>query len=212
MENAPDRIHEGDRGAQALDGTFEKLYGRAPDGTFRGLIPDSNLDQVVYYHDETGKPHWHFISYGFSQLGGQPQDEAAPSDEESGSGYEVTFRIPRTDEATAPQWVDRAYNDFANYSFENQIAFRPYDYVDYDFDTGKEHGYAGFMFVQDSRLKEIETPNGTVAFLQVVPVSAEQLNTLKVAEPDTQAYTAAAKRIIEELKSTETDLLIANFS
>ena len=66
-------------------------------------------------------PHWHYISFGLSDLHGDGRvHEVSDSDSPSGFGFELTFRLKREPEETAPPtWPAAVMQALAKYVFNS---------------------------------------------------------------------------------------------
>jgi hypothetical protein len=81
------------------------------------------------------------------------------------------------EEKTPPVWVKHFLENLAAYVFNTNESFLPYQCLDaggvicQDVDTK----LTAIAFVEDKQLKTIDTPNGKVTFLQVIGLSAKEL-------------------------------------
>lgn len=67
------------------------------------------LDGVSVYRASEPVPHWHYVSYGFSDLPATaPQNGGDPKEVTSGYGFEMTFRLadPQSQvcDSNPPKW------------------------------------------------------------------------------------------------------------
>lgn len=80
-----------------FDAISEKLHALYPgqEGRFYGtVIPyflggNDPLDGVEVWKSEEGIPHWHYVTYGFTEL----YQKECEDPEVSGFGFELTFRL-----------------------------------------------------------------------------------------------------------------------
>ena len=56
------------------------------------------LDGVEIWKSEKGMPHWHYVTYGFTEL----YDKESDDPQVSGYGFELTFRLKRGNEEEPP--------------------------------------------------------------------------------------------------------------
>ena len=70
---------------------------RSTEGSFRGSPLGSPLQGASAYPEAD---HWHFVTYGLTELFGKESDIA----EISGFGYELTMRVRRDGEEQPPDW------------------------------------------------------------------------------------------------------------
>lgn len=72
---------------------------------------------------ENVPPHWHYISFGLSDLhgDGRVHDPSGPENP-SGFGFELTFRLKREPEDTSPPtWPATLMQSLAKYVFQSGI-------------------------------------------------------------------------------------------
>jgi suppressor of fused-like protein len=125
--------------------------------------------------------HWHFVTYGLSEL----YAKGSENPEVSGFGYELTFRARRAGNEGPPGWAfnlleqvaraARAGNDF---------------WIGHRLDPGgpingdPSHSRIALAFILDPELGTIDTPNGRLAFLQLVGITADELVEMKAKSTD----------------------------
>jgi suppressor of fused len=175
-------------GWAAIDAALAPLYaGQAPVhyGTlvsWRLGGPDP-LQGISAYRRAAPHPHWHFVTYGFSDLYGKQTDH--PQD--SGYGFELTFRLAdgalagATDDPEPPSWAAAFLQNLARYVFQSGNVFQPGHYLDLNgpIALGQKTAIRAVVFAVDPELPAMETPNGRVAFLQVVGVTLDELAACK---------------------------------
>src|SRR5688500_9386346 len=77
----------------AIDGALARIYGDAEPhhwGTLHKWVlggPDP-LDGISVYPRDEPVPHWHYVSYGMTEL----YEKQSENPDESGWGFEFTFR------------------------------------------------------------------------------------------------------------------------
>ena len=82
-------------GVDAIDAKCKVIYGEQKGSHFGVKVPyylggPDPLDQVSVYQSKSGGiPHWHYITYGLTELYQKESDYA----EESGYGFELSFRL-----------------------------------------------------------------------------------------------------------------------
>jgi len=165
-------------GWSAIDASLASLYGdQTPQhmGTvlsYRLGGPDP-LDGISAYYREQPVPHWHYVTYGFSELYDKEQED----DEVSGYGFELTFRLRAATGATeAPMWVFSLLQNLARYVLKTGNAFRPGETmpangpIALDTDTR----IWSMAMTGDPELPALQTPNGHVEFIQVVGLTMEE--------------------------------------
>ena len=155
-----------------------KHYGTLVSHTLGGNDP---LDGISIYWNDTPRPHWHYVTYGFSELYGKQSDDP----EESGFGFELTFRLAaEAGESRAsepPAWPMNLLQNLARYVFSSGNVFEAGHHLDangpiaLDHDTLLRH----LAFVADPQLPAINTPHGRLNFLQVVGLSDDEMAAIK---------------------------------
>ncbi|XP_049804472.1 suppressor of fused homolog [Schistocerca nitens] len=123
-------------------------------------------------------PHWHYISFGLSDLhgDGRVHDITGP-ESPSGFGFELTFRLKREPGETAPPtWPATVMQSLAKYVFQSDNVLCAGDHVSWHCALdGSESRIQHMLMTQDPQLGSIRTPYGSVNFVQIVGVTAEEL-------------------------------------
>ena len=138
---------------------------------------DSYLDGISVYQSDKQEPHFHFVTYGFSNL---YYDEKSAGGDYSGFGFELTFRLKKTGDKNVT-WAINFLQNIAKYVFTSRNYFEPYHVfpanspIRLDYNTE----LIAVAFVLDPELGEIETPHGTVQFLQAVGITSKEFQMLK---------------------------------
>ncbi|MEO8585447.1 MAG: suppressor of fused domain protein [Acidobacteriota bacterium] len=170
-------------GWDAINSALQPLYGARQPLHWGTIInyrlggPDP-LDGISAYLREEPVPHWHFISFGFSEL----YEKESKDLETSGYGFELTFRLKRSRaEATPPPWVLSFLQNLARYVFKTGNTFARGHYMNANgpIALGAETAIRAVVFDADPELPPMETPNGHLAFLQVVGVTLDELDAIK---------------------------------
>ncbi len=186
-------------GRAGIDAALDALYPNTRDHRM-GLQAGPGetappLEEVVAYRSLTPMPHWHYITYGLSELGAKISDDA----KQSGFGIELTLRLVDNSE-TPPQWpinllrwlagiVHRDKNPFGDGHSLPLLAHMLDKY------SPRTDGVA---FTLDSELGMVKTSNGSVKFLQVVPLTADEYSLMGRWD---------AVKVFEEMQSVEPGLL-----
>ena len=131
------------------------------------------LDGVEIWKSEDGMPHWHYVTYGFTEL----YDKESDDPDTSGYGFELTFRLERGVEEEAPIWPVNLLQNLARYVFSSGNAFGAGHHLDCNGPIAleEETQLTALAFRIDSQLGEMDTPNGHMIFLQAVAVTREEL-------------------------------------
>jgi suppressor of fused len=120
---------------------------------------------------EIGDPrHWHLVTYGLSELHGEDRTEP----EVSGWGFELTFRV-RDD--GPPGWAADFLTSLAAYVWSSGHPFAEGHNVDLrgPIRLGHDTDITAAMIVEDPVLRTLDGPFGQVQFLQVVGITAGEL-------------------------------------
>lgn len=155
-------------------GQQERHYVAAPHWAVGGNDP---LNGISVYEAATPVPHWHFVSYGLSDL----YEKESSDPETSGYGIELTFRLTRGADAEPPSWAISFLQNLARYVFRTGNVFG----------AGHNMNLAGpinlgqpdtviraITFIVDPEFGGMDTPNGRVEFLQVVGLSLDELQAI----------------------------------
>lgn len=168
-------------GWAAIDVALNQLYPGVEPKHYGTLIkwmlggPDP-LDGISVY---PRADHWHFISYGMSELYSKESDNA----DESGWGFEFTFRVARTDaEGDPPMWAANFLQNLARYVFNSGNAFAPGHHLDLNGPISlsqPDTSIRAIAFVDDPELGVIGTPHGQLRFLQVVGLTLDEYTAIE---------------------------------
>ncbi len=170
-------------GWDAIDDVLKTRYGDQEPAHFGTLIrfrlggPDP-LDGISAYRNEGPPPHWHFVTYGLSELYEKESENTA----ESGWGIELTFRLTRKpDDDQPPNWALSFLQNLARYVFESGNALLPGHHIDgrgpIALDEPTE--LVGGLFAMDPELGEIDTPHGHLRFVQVIGLTRDEYDAVK---------------------------------
>lgn len=175
----------GTPGWNAIGRAFAALYpqqaprhfGTATSWTLGGKDP---LDGVSVYWSEHGRPHWHYVTYGFSELFGKESDDAGTS----GFGFELTFRLAApagaSQEDSPPTWPMSLLQNLARYVFETGNLLEAGHHLDangpitLDRPTRLRH----LAFIDDPELAPRDTANGRLQFLQAVGLTDDEVDAI----------------------------------
>jgi suppressor of fused len=164
-------------GWDAIDGALKAVYGPAEPLHWGTAIkwalggPDP-LDGISAY---AADGHWHYVSYGFSELYEKTSEDTSTS----GYGFELTFRLARPKKAgPAPVWPSSFLQNLARYVFSSGNIFAPGHHVNLNgpIALGEKTAIVAALFAADPELPEIDTPNGRVAFVQIVGATLDEFD------------------------------------
>lgn len=197
-----------------IDKVVEGIYG---DQKPRHYAPpvhymlggEDPLDGVSIYDSQKDMFHRHLVSYGMSEL---YYNEEAAGGEFSKWGFEFTFRLkPFAEDGDDPTWVVNLMNNLARYVIKSGKWFEEYHVIPANgpirLNSTSEINIVGVAFVSDPELGKVQTPHGEVSFLQMVGLTANEMNRITSAS---SAYDEV-KKVLDEMKTTNplmiTDLL-----
>lgn len=197
-----------------IDKVVESIYG---DQKPRHYAPpvhymlggEDPLDGVSIYDSQKDIFHRHLVSYGMSEL---YYNEEAAGGEFSKWGFEFTFRLkPFDEDGDDPTWVVNLMNNLARYVIKSGKWFEEYHVIPANgpirLNSTAEINIVGVAFVSDPELGKIQTPHGEVLFLQMVGLTANEMNRITSAS---SAYDEV-KKVLDEIKAINplmiTDLL-----
>ncbi|AWB43737.1 branched-chain alpha-keto acid dehydrogenase subunit E2 [Paenibacillus sp. CAA11] len=174
----------GTAGWDAIDTALQKIYGDQEPKHYGTMIsymlggPDP-LDGISVYEVNDPVPHWHFVTYGFSELYDKESDNA----EYSGYGFELTLRLSRpAGEEEPPGWALNLLQNMGRYVFNSGNIFNSGDYLDANgpICLGSPTKLTALAFTDDPFLPQIDTPNGKVEFLQMVGITGDELEAMQI--------------------------------
>lgn len=180
-ENAP--AEDAAPGWDAINAEFERLYpGQEPKhwGTFVSfrLGGKDPIDGISAFKRLEPQPHWHFVTYGFSELYGKDSELL----DQSGWGFELTFRLAcDPGDELPPSWVFGMLQNLARYVFGTGNAFADGHWMNANGPIALETDtkLCSIAFVFDPELPAIDTPHGRLAFVQIVGLTIEEEDAIK---------------------------------
>lgn len=174
-------IDDAATGWDAIDAALNQLYPGVEPKHYGTILkwrlggPDP-LDGISVY---PRADHWHFISYGMSELYSKESENA----DESGWGFEFTFRVARTPADTDPPvWAANFLQNLARYVFGSGNPFAPGHHLNLNGPICLEQpdtSIAAIAFAEDPELSAIDTPHGQLQFLQIVGLTLEEYSAIE---------------------------------
>ena len=168
-------------GFDAISGALQRIYPGLEGIYYGTIIPaflggNDPLDGVEVWKSEKGMPHWHYVTYGFTELYEKESEDL----ETSGYGFELTFRLKRENEEEPPVWPVSLLQNLARYVFSSGNVFGPGHHMNANGPIALETDtrLTALGFRADPELKELNTPNGHMAFLQVVGLTEDEMNAM----------------------------------
>lgn len=128
-------------GFSAIAKKVQELYPGQEAPYYGPMLPymlggDDPLDGIEVWKSEKGIPHWHYVTYGFTELYEKESDD--PS--ESGYGFELTFRLKREpEEEQPPAWPMNLLQNIARYVFSSGTWRNGYGQWTYGISAGHTH-------------------------------------------------------------------------
>lgn len=176
-------------GWDAIEAALTPHYGGVPARHVAFTPPAAfslNLQGCSAYAAEG---HWFYVTFGLSELF---ETELPAEPGPSGHGFELTMRTPRGDEPGPPDWPYAMLNELGKQVRGKGVPLEPGDRVDlrgpitgHPQTDGPPSQLTVFAFREDPVLGAIETPQGSVRFVQVVGVTAAEKAQMVAASTET---------------------------
>ena len=157
----------------------ERHYGTVVPYSLGGNDP---LDGVSVYKSEKGIPHWHYISFGFTELYEKESDD----EDVSGWGFELTFRLKCGDEEEPPLWPINLMQNLARYVFSSGNVFGNGHHMSCNgpIALAEETKLTALGFRIDPELGDMDTDNGHMEFLQMVGITDDEMHAMMCWDGD----------------------------
>ena len=205
MSNSNEAIEK--EGWDYLDDILMDVYHCEPLETYGTIMPygmggDDPLPQVSVYETEE---YYHYITYGFSNLGKVALNEDGTVPEYSGYGFELTLKVKK-EQVNDLIWIVSLLQGYGRYIYETGNYFTANEYIGVDPDSTeginpeKDSTITGFVTAYDNDFGIAETPNGKVEFVQLVGITQPELK--KICEKEIRA-----KEMVEKLYELDSDLV-----
>lgn len=167
------------RGWDAIDAVLQPIYGNREPYHVGTVVPyalggPDPIHGISAYKNAEPVPHWHFVTYGFSEL--WAKDSSDP--EVSGFGFELTFRPTcKARDRKPPNWALNFLQNLGRYVFETGHGFGVGHTMPLNgpIELGSSTHIHAVSFALDPLLPPIATPNGRVEFLQIVGLTMDEL-------------------------------------
>ncbi|XP_050420297.1 suppressor of fused homolog [Adelges cooleyi] len=146
------------------------------------------LDYISMYNNPGDRmigipPHWHYISFGLSDLHGDGRVHSTSNgpDGPSGFGFELTFRLLKDpSETSPPTWPARMMQSLAKYVFKTGNTLYAGDHVSWHHGLdGSESRLQHMLMGEDPQMQVTVTPHGAVRFVQIVGACLEELQAVQ---------------------------------
>ncbi|WP_113651308.1 suppressor of fused domain protein [Pedobacter namyangjuensis] len=166
----------------SIDAELDKIYPDQEPQHFGTVIKymlggEDPLDGISVYESDAQEPHYHFVSYGLSEL---YYDEEKAGGEFSKFGFELTFRLKK-DNNDDFHWAMNLMQNLAKYVFKSGKWFEEFHFIPANgpIKLGSATDITALAFVEDPELGKIETPHGEVTFLQMIGLTTSEYDQLK---------------------------------
>ncbi|MDR2879729.1 MAG: suppressor of fused domain protein, partial [Fusobacteriales bacterium] len=160
-----------------IDRIFKKIYKNTEPLHYGNISPfgEKKLKGISVYDVKGENPHWHFVTYGLSELYEKESDNL----EKSGYGIELTFRLVKEERETeVPNWAINFLNNLANYIFKTGNVFNEGHYLNTNgsIAVNSNTNLKAVVFFKDAGLNKVyESPNGSLKFLQITGITHDEL-------------------------------------
>jgi suppressor of fused len=169
-------------GWDAIDAALKPIYGDREPYHVGTVVPyalggPDPIHGISAYKNKVPVSHWHFVTYGFSELWAKEWSDP----EVSGFGFELTFRPTCTAAAKKPpNWALNFLQNVGRYVFETRNPFGVGHTLPLNGPIEAESStlIQAISFALDPQLPPIETPNGRVEFLQIVGLTMDELEAI----------------------------------
>ncbi|WDH96553.1 suppressor of fused domain protein [Paenibacillus urinalis] len=193
-------------GWDAIEDAMTKLYGSQMPMHYGSSLPamfgGDPLDGISVYKADHPAPHWHMVTFGFTELYGKEKEDK----EHSGFGFELTFRLKRSEtEEQPPAWAIDLLQNMGRYIYKSGNRFQSGDYLDTNgpICLGSDTKLTALCYTEDPELPSIETPNGRMEFIQMIGITGDERDAmqtwnshamLKICEPYMPYYITDLER------------------
>ncbi len=180
-----------------IEQALKELHGDALSAWFKPEQDTIDVSGGLFvgtrvYRSEKPTPHWHYVSFGLSDLqGSEIVDENLPEQaRKSGYGLELSCRVPWVHEkrglfrrasppVAAPIWPSAVFEYLARYIFSHQSFVEAGHHFNLQGPLDGEGRLTALLFVDDPLLAPRRAPNGTVQWLQMVGLDQDELSALE---------------------------------
>lgn len=168
-------------GWRAIESAVAALVGaREPLHWGTDTLPDQDgiYGLSAYRVDD----HWFLVTFGLTELFGKVSDDPRVS----GWGFELTMRVPAADAAQPDAWVLRLLEQLGRYVFGTGTPFDSGHRMDPGgpITGAPDTRLTALAFTDDPRVPAVETPHGSVRFLTVVGITADELARMQASSTE----------------------------
>jgi suppressor of fused len=164
-------------GWDAIDNALAAIYREAEPkqyGSMDDTTDEDPLAAVSVYVRDSPAPHFHFVTYGFTELWEKDPDDDS---DVSGYGFELTFRLARSgEERDPPTWALHLLQNLGRYVFRTGNAFASGHKMGLNgpIAAGHRTSLTAVCFAPDPVLGEFTSVNGRAEFLQVIGITDDE--------------------------------------
>ncbi|MGO9111285.1 MAG: suppressor of fused domain protein [Thermoguttaceae bacterium] len=170
-------------GWAAINAALAPIYGGREPKHYGTLMPamlggKDPLRGISVYKNVQPLPHFHYVTYGFSEL----YQKESENRELSGFGFELTFRLAcNAGDEDPPVWALNFLQNIARYVFSSGNRLEEHHHIDLNgpIALAEETEICCIALAKDPQLGEIDSENGHVSFLQVVGLCADEYELIK---------------------------------
>jgi suppressor of fused len=170
-------------GWEAIDSALAPVYGGREPKHYGTILPamlggEDPLQGISVYKNLEPLPHFHYVTYGFSEL----YEKESENKELSGYGFELTFRLAcGADDEDPPVWALNFLQNIARYVFSTGNRLETHHHIDLNGPIALNEAteIRAIALAKDPQLGEIDSENGRVTFLQVVGLCPDEYELIK---------------------------------
>lgn len=170
-------------GWAALEALLIRTHGGDPTYfSSQDLEDECPVESIAVFRVEEPAPHWHLVSCGLSEL----YDKKFISPEVSGFGFELTMRVPlREGEENPPSWPIQLLRNLGRYLTVARQPFAEGEHMNAHAPLALDEPctLTAVCFLEDPALGAIQTPNGSLRFLQVLGLTEDELEAVMDGDP-----------------------------
>jgi hypothetical protein len=192
-------------GWEAINGALRPIYGDREPKHFATVIKwmmggRDPLDGISVYKRTDGTRHWHYVTYGLTELYAKESEDQ----EVSGYGFELTFRLAcKPKEKDPPVWAANMLQNLARYVFETGNTFGVGHHMNLNgpIALAEKTEITAALFAADPELPPIASPHGRVEFVQIVGITNDELEAVQAwdSTPFTEMMMESSPLLVTDL-------------
>ena len=165
-------------GWDAIDAALAPIYGKTEPLHFGTVMPygmggNDPIHGISVYARTDPMPHWHFVTYGFTDLFHKENEDP----DESGFGFELTFRLARQlADDQPPNWSLNFLQNLGRYVFStgNRFAAGHKMGLNGPIALDSDTQITAICFSEDPELTELTSEFGKAQFVQIVGITDDE--------------------------------------